>query len=490
MSSSSLPSIFIGSTRESVPIAEAVQLNLQHDAYTKLWAQNLFRPGSVALEDLLQSAPEFDFAVLIWAPDDTVTSRTQTWDSPRDNLVFEAGLFYGVLGSARVFLLIPDQHGLKIPSDLAGITPITYRLRPDGDLAAALGPACTLLKQAFAHAGVRARPLRGLEQGATYFSNLEAAEKLARADCASAETIAILCNRGLVLFGTDESIVSLAHLEQFPSLRKIRVLLMSDEAPWINEGFISLRTHESAEVFKEELKACHIIVEKAMERFARNLRGAKSGVRYHTDEPKFRLLLTNEVAYVTSYADPARLQVGDLPVYRFARSDGSLYAAFKRHFDDIWHNHSRAGSYQLRHLDLETSAGGIVVARLPERTLVLLLCRHDGYWVLPKGHRKKEDSDMEETALREVSEEAGIDATLLTIERNLGNYTYDETAAALKKTKLVQLYLMRLAAPQLPVLRPQDHPEARWWPVDGPMPELLYSYQKTFLHEVLEHEKK
>ena len=44
--------------------------------------------------------------------------------SPRDNVVFEAGLFGGALGMRRSFIL--HANGAKLPSDLLGLTTVRY----------------------------------------------------------------------------------------------------------------------------------------------------------------------------------------------------------------------------------------------------------------------------------------------------------------------------------------------------------------------------
>ena len=44
--------------------------------------------------------------------------------SPRDNVVFEAGLFGGALGMRRTFIL--HANGAKLPSDLLGLTCVRY----------------------------------------------------------------------------------------------------------------------------------------------------------------------------------------------------------------------------------------------------------------------------------------------------------------------------------------------------------------------------
>ena len=51
-------------------------------------------------------------------------SRVSGQASPRDNVVFEAGLFGGVLGMRRTFIL--HANGAKLPTDLLGLTCVRY----------------------------------------------------------------------------------------------------------------------------------------------------------------------------------------------------------------------------------------------------------------------------------------------------------------------------------------------------------------------------
>jgi len=491
----SLPRLFVGSSSESLHLAEAIQANLEKVADVRLWNQDLFRVGNSTLEDLLRLISDFDYAAFVWSADDSVMSRGASYLTPRDNVILEAGMFYGGLGRDRVFLLVPQLEKPKVPSDLLGISHLFFRQPTDSNYRAALGPACKNIEQRMNKAGLR-RKYQGrgqqgdaTERGSTLFANVREAWAAMKKDCHEAETIAIVGIRGLGAFGTDQSLVSLAELDQFVKLRKLRIILLGDESRWLTAGFVQLRAYESIEIFKKELRASHEIIESALPRLGRRLGSTKSGVRYHLGEPHFGIVMTDKAAYVNTYAEPPGVQVVDLPIYRFARTRASLYGAFKRYFDDLWHNDSVPGAFQKKHIDLETSAGGIVVAEHEGRKYTALLRRHDGCWVLPKGHRMMNDENLEETALREVSEETGLSRLSLSIDGLLGYYSYDETAERLKTHKVVHLYLMRCAAKGvLPTLKSSDFAGAEWWEITRDLPEMLYTYQKSYLHEVRESE--
>src|SRR3989338_7277274 len=98
------PSVFVGSSAEGLPIAEAVQLNLDRACEVVLWSQGVFGLSSGTLETLVDKAADFDFAVLVVTPDDMTQSRGKSQQSPRDNVLLELGLFIGVLGRKRSFV--------------------------------------------------------------------------------------------------------------------------------------------------------------------------------------------------------------------------------------------------------------------------------------------------------------------------------------------------------------------------------------------------
>ena len=123
--------LFVISSKEAIPIAKAIEEAFKNETFqTKLWTDDVFRVANYTLEDLEREVDLSDFAVAIAHPDDHTNSRGKKWPAPRDNVVFELGLFMGRLGRSRAILMEPRDEGVKLPSDLAGIKTITYQPLP------------------------------------------------------------------------------------------------------------------------------------------------------------------------------------------------------------------------------------------------------------------------------------------------------------------------------------------------------------------------
>src|SRR5689334_20797528 len=119
------PRIFLGSSAEQAKLLRAIARGLSEVADVEPWTTT-FNPGRSALGRLVELSHEVDFAAFVFAQDDWTTSdRSQSGEaSPRDNVVFEAGLFGGALGIRRTFIL--HAHGSTLPTDLLGLTSIRY----------------------------------------------------------------------------------------------------------------------------------------------------------------------------------------------------------------------------------------------------------------------------------------------------------------------------------------------------------------------------
>jgi hypothetical protein len=124
------PRIFLGSSGKQEKLLKALTRGLETVAHVEPWTTS-FDPGTTTLQRLLDLSREVDFAAFVFARDDWTTDSAPPSDSPdpgqaspRDNVVFEAGLFGGALGMERTFIL--HAEGAKLPSDLLGLTTVRY----------------------------------------------------------------------------------------------------------------------------------------------------------------------------------------------------------------------------------------------------------------------------------------------------------------------------------------------------------------------------
>jgi hypothetical protein len=148
------PSLFVGSSTEGIEFARAVRGLVREDAEVTLWNEGVFNIGSTFIESLVAALPRFDFAALLLTPDDLVVARDERVLGPRDNVLFELGLFMGRLGRDRTFVIRPKGDGVKVPSDLDGLVVATYDWpRDDSNYDAAVGPACDDIRKAIRSLG-------------------------------------------------------------------------------------------------------------------------------------------------------------------------------------------------------------------------------------------------------------------------------------------------------------------------------------------------
>jgi Predicted nucleotide-binding protein containing TIR-like domain len=119
------PRIFLGSSGKQGELLEAITRGLEDVADVEPWT-TAFNPGRSTLDRLVELSQEVDFAGFVFAQDDwtTTDASAAAEASPRDNVVFEAGLFGGALGIRRTFIL--HAVGSKLPSDLLGLTSVRY----------------------------------------------------------------------------------------------------------------------------------------------------------------------------------------------------------------------------------------------------------------------------------------------------------------------------------------------------------------------------
>lgn len=154
------PRVFIASSVESLDVADAINVNLDHQAEVTVW-KNGFSLSTSSIDSLVEKAGAMDFAIFIFTPDDVITIRDQTKHVVRDNVLFELGLFSGSLGKERCFIVKPRDVELHFPTDLLGLTPADYEgNRTDGDLTSAVNHPCVLIKKEIAEKGLISQNLK------------------------------------------------------------------------------------------------------------------------------------------------------------------------------------------------------------------------------------------------------------------------------------------------------------------------------------------
>jgi hypothetical protein len=121
------PRIFLGSSGKQAKLVRALTRGLAEVAEVEPWTA-VFNPGVSTLDRLVELTHEVDFAAFVFAQDDWTSNPSDTTApgqaSPRDNVVFEAGMFGGALGMRRTFIL--HAKGAKLPTDLLGMTSVRY----------------------------------------------------------------------------------------------------------------------------------------------------------------------------------------------------------------------------------------------------------------------------------------------------------------------------------------------------------------------------
>jgi 8-oxo-dGTP pyrophosphatase MutT (NUDIX family) len=135
----------------------------------------------------------------------------------------------------------------------------------------------------------------------------------------------------------------------------------------------------------------------------------------------------------------------------------------------------------------EFSAGGILVRRLRGKWVLAAIRpagRKPPVWALPKGIID-EGEKPEQTAVREVAEETGIEARLVT---KLGDIRYVYTWAGERVFKVVSFYLLRYRRGRLGEIATEQRievAEARWLPLEEASRLLAYRGEREMAEKAL-----
>jgi 8-oxo-dGTP pyrophosphatase MutT (NUDIX family) len=130
------------------------------------------------------------------------------------------------------------------------------------------------------------------------------------------------------------------------------------------------------------------------------------------------------------------------------------------------------------------SAGGVVLWKHDNDIFICIVKRRNkGVWILPRGRIEKNEH-MEETVIREIKEETGIEATII---KKIGVISYSFYSSKDKVTynKVVHFYLLRLDK-QEDFVPNQEIEEKLWVPLNKAKEILSYEAEKNIIDKVME----
>lgn len=121
------PLIFVASSSEQLPVARAIreQLAEPKEWEVRVW-DSQFAFSDAYIESLEKALDAADFAVVVMTGDDVAVVREGRVVLPRDNVIFELGLFIGRLGRDRCAFFVDHASGTQIASDLSGVKAAEY----------------------------------------------------------------------------------------------------------------------------------------------------------------------------------------------------------------------------------------------------------------------------------------------------------------------------------------------------------------------------
>lgn len=121
--------VFVASSSEQIGVAKAVAAALESPHIkAKVWDEETFNFSVAYIESLENELDRADFAIVILTGDDPGNIREKDVNLPRDNVIFELGLFMGRLGRERCFFFVARDSRTRIASDLSGVTQVKFDL--------------------------------------------------------------------------------------------------------------------------------------------------------------------------------------------------------------------------------------------------------------------------------------------------------------------------------------------------------------------------
>ena len=118
--------IFVGSSSEGKRICDAIARQLSNEFEVVPWHIS-FLASHTTIDGLLSTFGSCAYGVFVLSADDAARVREVHVILPRDNVLFEAGMFMGMHGLRRTFLVTPSGIAeFRLLSDIGGVTHLPY----------------------------------------------------------------------------------------------------------------------------------------------------------------------------------------------------------------------------------------------------------------------------------------------------------------------------------------------------------------------------
>ena len=141
------PRVFIGSSTAAANYAGAIHDALVDTGECTTWTEGAFGLSKSTIDNLIKNLRDSDFGIFVFSADDTATIKGQFLNVPRDNVVYEAGLFSGYLSPERCLIAVPRNVAVHIPTDFLGMTYGVYEDdRSDKNYVSAVSSFCRQVK--------------------------------------------------------------------------------------------------------------------------------------------------------------------------------------------------------------------------------------------------------------------------------------------------------------------------------------------------------
>jgi hypothetical protein len=331
------PRVFIGSSTEGVDYAKALQAALEDIVDIEPWFDHSFQLSKSNVENLERIANSVQFALLVLTADDARKKGRDRGRVPRDNVIFELGLFMGKLGRQHTFAVTSGHRAIELPSDLSGVNLPAFSEvantdkrdphKRDEAYRNAVGSAVVKLRKAIASAPTFFVRPPSAEIAKVYPQRAFIAREEWRRFIRKAKKELWLYGMAEGGYARDEDTEKTLSL--LPQDCTARILLLNPDSPV---------THEIDADEGNEPGTLQKNILTSLARFAR-MRARKPGqvqIKIYDSFPQVSIVRADDQALVTNYIRP--LGGDDCPTLemrRRANKDG-LFDRYVQNFREVW----------------------------------------------------------------------------------------------------------------------------------------------------------